>query len=185
MDHLKYFTYLNKISWRGMMYRRNIVYKWIKKYTLGKVLDVGCGIGLFLEYMPSSVGVDVNEECVKFCVERGLKAKLMDYDKLPFEKCSFDTIILDNVLEHIENPIPLLLECNRVLKENGKIIVLVPGKKGYLRDNDHKHYYDHASLRHLLLENGYTVKYQRSLPFRGIEHILSAFCFFAVGQKSV
>jgi ubiquinone/menaquinone biosynthesis C-methylase UbiE len=71
-----------------------------------------------LKYHLGTVGVDINPVTVNFCQESGLHAVLMEKDRLPFSDEVFDSIILDNVLEHIEKPFPLLREINRVLKKN-------------------------------------------------------------------
>ena len=47
-------------------------------------------------------------------------------------------MVLDNVIEHIQDPMPLLKECKRVLASKGNIIIGVPLEKGYERDPDHK-----------------------------------------------
>ena len=115
MSSEDYFKYLTQISWKGKWYRRYVVYPAIKKFTVGRTLDVGCGTGLFLEYEPQAVGVDVNDNCIQYCKSRGLESYLMEYDILPFDGHSFDTVILDNVIEHIEKQKTLLNDCYRVL----------------------------------------------------------------------
>lgn len=49
-----------------------------------------------------------------------------DIDKLPFEDKSFDFIFSFEVLEHLMNPLWSLLECRRVLKDNGRIYLTTP-----------------------------------------------------------
>ena len=93
------------------------------------VLDVGCGMGQFVKHCHGSKGVDINNDCVEFCKKNGLNVVKMENDLLPFEDTSFDTIVLDNVLEHIMDPLPLLHECRRVLTRHGRLIILVPGQK--------------------------------------------------------
>ncbi|SFO93719.1 class I SAM-dependent methyltransferase [Hydrogenimonas thermophila] len=51
---------------------------------------------------------------------------LCSADDIPVEDESFDIVLLAEVLEHIENPIEVLKECKRVLKENGKIVITMP-----------------------------------------------------------
>ena len=51
--------------------------------------------------------------CVEHCKKLGLNAELMIEDKLDFQTL-FDTVVLDNVIEHIQDPMPLLKECKRV-----------------------------------------------------------------------
>ena len=179
-----YFEYLNNISWKGLLYRRFLVYPVLNKFCNGRVLDVGCGVGQFVKYQKAAKGVDVNEDCVKFCKAQGLDVIKMDYDELPFVENSFDTIVLDNVIEHITNPLPLLSECRRVLTNDGTIIVLVPGKKGFKRDSDHKKFYDHIGLRQLIAESNFETMNNISLPFPKLGNVLSAFCFMIVARNS-
>ena len=179
-----YFNYLRNISWRGIVYRRFFVYPIISKHCSGKVLDVGCGMGQFVKYQKDATGVDVNSECVDFCRQQNLTVKKMEYDKLPFSKNSFDTIVLDNVIEHIDNPVPLLNECRRVLTPSGIIIILVPGPKGFSRDADHKKFYDQKGLCQLTEGNSFETIKMISLPLQRLGAVLSAFCFMIVARNS-
>jgi ubiquinone/menaquinone biosynthesis C-methylase UbiE len=45
---------------------------------------------------------------------------------LPFHADSFDAILLDSVIEHVGDPLALLLECQRVLKRGGIVFVVFP-----------------------------------------------------------
>ena len=65
----------------------------------------------------------------------------------------------------------------------GTIIILVPGKKGYLKDYDHKVYYNRLSLKDVLKKNNFSILKEKSLPFLGLENYLNAFCFMTVGIK--
>ena len=179
-----YFDYLSKISWKGLLYRRLIVYPIIRRYCNGKVLDVGCGMGQFVKHCQGSKGVDINNDCVEFCQKQGLDVVKMENDRLPFEDTSFDTIVLDNVLEHILDPLPLLNECRRVLTRDGTLIILVPGKKGFKRDADHKKFYNHHSLRELVNVINFMPFKSISLPFVKLSNIINAFCFMLVAKKN-
>lgn len=78
----------------------------------GKLLDIGCGSGELLEYLPSHVqytGVDINplyiELARKKYGERG-RFELIDVnamDSLELPTASFDTIVLYGVLHHLDN----------------------------------------------------------------------------------
>jgi len=112
------------------------------------------------------VGVDINPRLVEYCREQGLEAHLMKPDELPFENGRFDGVILDNVLEHIADPEPLLGEIHRVLRVSGRVIVGVPGAFGYTLDPDHKHFYSEVQLHARM--NGARFTRLRTLysPFR-------------------
>ncbi|MBU4353415.1 methionine biosynthesis protein MetW [Candidatus Parcubacteria bacterium] len=95
-----------------------------------KVLDVGCGDGLFLNALAQkevlASGVDISEEGVKKCGEKGLDASVVDIsiENLPFQDGAFDTVIMLDVLEHLYAPEALLQEAARVSKKY--IIISVP-----------------------------------------------------------
>ena len=59
---------------------------------------------------------------------------------------------MDNVLEHIPDHEAdnVIMEILRVLKPNGKLLIGVPGIKGYKSDSDHKHFYSESALIALL-----------------------------------
>ena len=179
-----YYDYLTQISWKGTVYRKFFLYPKIMRYCGAKTLDVGCGTGAFLKAFSGAQGVDINEHCVDHCKRAGLNAAYMSTDHLQFAEASFDTIVLDNVIEHIVNPEPLLVECRRVLKPEGNIIVGVPLKKGYARDPDHKKYYSADTLKSLMLGLGFDPQDFFEMPIKGLGNILSSACTYMVAKKS-
>lgn len=185
-DHLDYFEYLKSRSLKGLLYRNFVVYPKIRKYIHGALLDVGCGIGDMLRFYPNSVGVDVNPHTVKYCKQMGLRAYLMKPDVLPFEQESFDTVLIDNVLEHLNTPTSLLLEIKRVMRKNGNLIVGLPGEKGFLCDPDHKINYSHSDFSNLLRDFDLNVIEKFSTPFSSeyLARNMSRYCNFYVVTKS-
>jgi SAM-dependent methyltransferase len=141
-----YGEYLMRRSWLSGLYRRHFLYPRICIRLRGRTVDVGCGIGDFLQFRPNTVGVDINAHTVAYCKGRGLDARLMELDVLPFEDASFDSALMDNVLEHIAEPAALLRELRRVLRPEGRVLIGVPGVLGWDCDSDHKVRYDEASL---------------------------------------
>jgi len=100
----EYFAYLSSRSRLGHLYRKHWLYPRLNKRLHGRALDVGCGIGDMLSFRPGMVGTDINRRTVEYCIERGFDAKLMLVDTLPFSDREFDSVLLDNVLEHIPDP---------------------------------------------------------------------------------
>ena len=141
-----YGEYLMRRSRLSGVYRRYFLYPWICHRLRGRTVDVGCGIGDFLQFRPDTVGVDINAHTVAYCKARGLDARLMEPDVLPFEDASFVSALMDNVLEHIAEPAALLRELGRVLRPDGRVLIGVPGVLGWDCDADHKVRYDEASL---------------------------------------
>jgi SAM-dependent methyltransferase len=145
-SHHEYFGYLKSRSRIGGLYRKFWLYPRLSMAIFGRALDVGCGIGDFLAFRSNTVGTDVNPFCVEYCHINRREAKVMNADVLPFASGEFDSVLLDNVMEHIAKPGSLLVEIHRVLKSEGTLVVGVPGIKGWSSDSDHKIFYDEALL---------------------------------------
>ena len=179
----EYYEYLTKRSIHGYLYRRYVFHPRIIKYIKGKCLDVGCGIGDFVKHCPDCIGVEINDMLVEFCVERGLDVQLSQPDKLPFGENSFDSIMLDNVLEHLSDPSALMQEISRVLRIAGVLVVGVPGTKGYASDPDHKIFYDKELLIRTIECYGYELENILNIPLPGLSNVLKSFCIFGVFRK--
>lgn len=180
-----YFTYLSKRSFLGLIYRKYWLYPSLNSYLEGKVLDIGCGIGDFLKYYKNSVGVDINPNIVDFCRQSGHEVYLMHNDFLPFKNSDFDCVILDNVLEHLENPKNILNEIHRVLRENGTLIIGVPGYKGYDSDSDHKIFYNQFLLNETACNSGFKslAIIMMPLPFKILSKYLKSFAVYGIFKK--
>lgn len=99
------------------------------------ILDVGCGEGWTLKYFNEKgwdvTGVDFSEFGVKMHnpdlldnVRQGdLEEKLQDLIK---EGAKFDLVWLDNVLEHVIDPLKVLKMCNDLTNSGGILIIEVP-----------------------------------------------------------
>lgn len=89
------------------------------------LLDLGAGAGkqakLFMDKGIDVTCIDISEEMVRLCKERGLKAYVMDFYNLVFSNKTFDAVWSMNTLLHVpKNSIGKILKnVNRVLKPNG------------------------------------------------------------------
>jgi SAM-dependent methyltransferase len=184
----KYTTYLAKRSIFALIYRNFILYPILCKYLCGETLDVGCGIGDMLKFRPGTVGVDVNTFNVDFCKSRGLAAEVMKVDELSYADKSFNSVLLDNVLEHIKSPRKLMMELNRVLVMGGVLLVGVPGNLGFMSDPDHKFFYDEKALESLAKDHGFVIKKIFYMPFllrsKWLNDRLRQYCIYSVLIKT-
>ena len=109
------------------------------KSVEGKVLEVGCGAGMFAiaikKALPSLevYGTDLNKEAIKKALKNssGVNFKYGDVMKLPYKDKIFDAVVSFDVLEHLEDPSAALSEISRVLKKGGLLHIFVP-IEGYL-----------------------------------------------------
>ena len=95
-----------------------------------RILDVGCGTGanlLMLSQYGDAEGVDVSEDALAFCRERGLdKVKLGAGEELPYEDGTFDLVTAFDVVEHMDDDLAGLKEMRRVLRPGGRVLLFVP-----------------------------------------------------------
>ncbi|MEJ7711027.1 MAG: class I SAM-dependent methyltransferase [Pyrinomonadaceae bacterium] len=71
--------------------------------------------------------LDVSEEALKFCRERGLtKVKLGAAERLPYADKSFDLVTALDVVEHLDDDVAGLKEMRRVLRPGGRSLLFVP-----------------------------------------------------------
>lgn len=181
-----YSAYLKGRTLKGLAYRRWFLYPRLARELEGRVLDIGCGIGDFLAFRKNTVGTDINPALVSQCRNRGLVADLMPYDKLPYPERAFDGAVLDNVLEHIAEPDPLLSEVRRVMVPNGTLIVGVPGEKGFASDLDHKVFYDEINLRSTLELHHFKLRRLLHMPMRSkfLARRMKQYCLYAIFERS-
>jgi SAM-dependent methyltransferase len=95
-----------------------------------QILDVGCGTGanlLLLSKYGDAEGVDVSEDALAFCRERGLdKVKKGAGEALPYETATFDLVTAFDVIEHMDDDLAGLKEMRRVLRPGGRVLLFVP-----------------------------------------------------------
>lgn len=164
-----YFSHLHKISLLGRVYKRffssPVLYLCARRFG-DRIIEIGSGIGSgVLGAFPKHVqGLDINPISVEFCRAAGLNVQLIGDDgAFPVADRAFDACVLDNVLEHIDDPRQTLDECYRITGEDGGLIVAVPGIRGYESDADHKKFYDEKALRSL--DDRWSLQSLFSTPF--------------------
>ena len=103
-----------------------------------KVLELGCGSGNLAIKIKSRgalvVGLDFSQEALNLFFEKDSLIKTVFADlskKFPFEKASFDRVVLNNVLYTLPERAwkKILQEIKRVLKDDGLLIITNPKKK--------------------------------------------------------
>lgn len=148
----------------GLVARPHI--RFVRKFAGASIVDLGCATGNYCLHLASlgysMKGVDVNPEYVRLARERGVDAHWMQ-DRIPLDDASCDTVLLSEVLEHVEDPGPLLSEARRIARTN--VLVTTPNsgditflqRQGviyeHFADLDHRNFFTRDSLARLLRDS--------------------------------
>jgi len=153
-----------------------LIISWAEKG--GKILEIGSNLGYFTGRLAKEsgahvVGIDTNTskwlykiahwrnkdnktsfmqgQNFKTVVDQ--KTRLLSRTGLAFKDGSFDQVIMSHVIEHFDDPTELINEIERVLKDDGTLIVAVP-REEFLGQNtkDHKVKYDSVDQLRTQLE---------------------------------
>ena len=136
----------------------------VQEHAGRSVLDLGCGVGGYSRALGER-GLDVKAlDVVPEYVERarsiGVAAELYDGERVPLADGSVDTVILLEVVEHLDDPARLLREARRVARRNVLVTTPnctqdfgeVPVEFSHMLDVDHRQFFTESSLRALLDE---------------------------------
>lgn len=190
-ENRHYASYLLSRRWTSLAYKYLFIYPFFLSFLGRKNLDFGCGIGDFLGFCnlfkKKIIGVDINSFNIDVCKKRSFDARLLTKNMLvELGQGSFDTIVLDNVLEHILSPQPTLKNINNLLKDRGLLIVGIPvGDAGFKADQDHKVFYDEQGLDILLKRYNLIMIDHFYRPFNNdtLRKNLRQFCYYSVYRK--
>lgn len=144
------------------------------------ILDIGCGTGILGLYFRKNqncrvCGIEINNSAYlesKKNLDDVIKANVEILD-IPYEKNSFDYIIMGDVLEHLINPIGTIKKLIVFLKPGGKILITVPNVRHWsilkslvfrdkwkyeswgLLDYTHLRFFTKSSLHEMLNDNNF------------------------------
>lgn len=95
------------------------------------LLEVGCGYGFFLDearaFFPRRTGVELSAEAGATAEKAsGAHVYIGDVSSLPPEMKDLDIIAMINVIEHVYEPIPLLVSLRERLTAEGVVVVATP-----------------------------------------------------------
>lgn len=100
-----------------------------------RVLDVGCGFGETLGYHAARecdvYGVEADENIRRVAEKFGFKVHVGLFDDSMYEVNFFDYVTMDQVLEHVTDPLSTLRGVARILKPGGTAILSLPNAQGW------------------------------------------------------
>lgn len=129
----------------------------------GRLLEVGCGSGQFLREAADAgwqaQGIDFDDQAIAAArATYGVDASAGDLLGMNYRDSEFDAIVMNNVIEHLPDPIKIFHECARILKPGGRLVMITPNSSslGYktftgdwrgLEIPRHLHIFSPANLR--------------------------------------
>lgn len=118
--------------------RHQMSHMFLNDMKPGRLLDVGCGNGVFLRRMHdlgwSVTGIDFDSKAIENARklhDGGLTFMNTDLSGARFTNDSFDAITMSHVIEHVPDPVALLGEARRILKPGGRLVVTTPNVQSF------------------------------------------------------
>jgi len=160
----------------------NWLYKQIKDDLTGHVLEIGCGIGTMTNLLLSDrkvtriTGLDIDKSNIEL-FKKNITSKKAIIKNINIENTTknlgaYDSAVCINVLEHIKDDDRTIKNINKVLKKNGKLIMILPAiEKAYgTIDKADNHYrrYEKNKTRDLLKNSGFEINKLKYMNFPGL-----------------
>jgi ubiquinone/menaquinone biosynthesis C-methylase UbiE len=106
---------------------------WLKDQLKAEdsALEIGCGTGIFstviAEIVQHLTATDMSAEMLakaklRLRVYPNTEVKPADGNQITFTESAFDAVFMGNVLHIVRNPVTILRECHRILKQGGRMI---------------------------------------------------------------
>ena len=166
----------------------SLIHQTLNHVSNPKILDIGCGRGEFLEkwkkYIPNVLGIENDSRMVSVCESKGLNIiennALEALQILPDNSISIITIF--HMVEHLEynQLFQILVECSRILQENGVLIIetpsidnLIVSTNSFYLDHSHKTHINAESFSFMIENNGFVKAkhyFLRGGPLQNTEH---------------
>jgi len=139
-----------------------------------RLLDVGCGIGYFLDVAKERgwevYGTEYTHKAIEICESKGITMHQGVLDPSNYKPESFDVITSFEVIEHINNPNPEINNISSLLRKDGLFYVTTPNFNSLIRYYrgqkynvicwpEHLSYYTPSTLNNLMQKHGFSKKW--------------------------
>lgn len=200
--HPKFFGVCDKTYPKHVKHSKKLQNFWNVANTIsnyipnkGKVLDIGCATGVFLDMMQHKgfepYGVDISDYASKYARDNfGVKTFKGKLEDSKFKDEFFDVITMWDFIEHVNNPTEILNIANRLLRKGGMLFILTINDDSLMESLSrmsynigikrpaeimhpvhHVHHYTDATLRALLHKTGFHIikKEKSEMPLENVE----------------
>ncbi len=140
----------------------------------GKLLDVGCALGFFMETASENgwqvEGVEISKFAADYIKKNpNFTTFIGDFQKIDLKTKQYDLITLWDVIEHLTNPADVFKKIHTLLKEDGLIVITTPDVGsfpakitkhrwvGYKLSDEHLTYFSYQTLERILDLAGFKI----------------------------
>lgn len=142
-----------------------------------RLLDVGCGIGYFLEVAKTRgwevYGTEFTDQAIEICEKKGIIMNKGVLNPANYPSESFDVITSFEVIEHINTPNPEIANFSALLRKDGLLYITTPNFNSTLRYYlgpkynvigwpEHLSYYTPSTLTQLMRKHKFKPVYVKS-----------------------
>ncbi len=133
----------------------------------GKMLDLGCNIGTFMDVAAvggwTVSGIEINKSAADLCSKKHDDVECGYIEKKTYKKDSFDAVNMGDVIEHLQDPDSMLKLVNKILKPEGILIISTPdiskwaARRFQVKPGEHLFYFNKRTMKAMLEKNDFEV----------------------------
>jgi len=140
----------------------------------GKLLDIGCAYGFFLELAKEdgwdANGLEISKHAYSYARNKlKLRVKNMPLENAKIKSNSFDVVTLFDVIEHVPDPQSMIKEIKRIVRPNGLVVITTPNIGTFAakvlgdkweevrRVREHIYFFSGKTLKSMLERNGFQI----------------------------
>lgn len=189
--------------WLAPLRRRKLQQIILPPHGRCRMLDVGCGTGLFLyrhrDLGWETWGVEASHVAAEVARRAGLRVITGQIESADLPQGYFDLIIMMHVLEHLENPTGVLARLRPLLAQDGQLMIEVPNADSWglrfwgthwsaLELPRHLSHFRREDLERLAVVTGYRIvryltRFERDLHVTSLQHWLRERTWLPAGLR--
>lgn len=139
----------------------------------GYMLEIGCSSGNYMEYVRSLGwnvdGIEFSNKAAQIAINKGFNVKIGAIENLGTPDKKYDVIVAWMVMEHLHDPVKVLNNIKKWLKNDGYLVFLVPDTDGAARRifknlsfdiqlPTHTFHYNSQSIKTILINSGWSTE---------------------------
>jgi 2-polyprenyl-3-methyl-5-hydroxy-6-metoxy-1,4-benzoquinol methylase len=99
----------------------------VRGHLRGRVLDLGCGVGVLADLVPADRYLGVDVHAASLVAARAAHPRHRFAERLgPEDRGTFDTAVSLAVIEHVEDPLAMLRDLRSALNADGRLVLTTP-----------------------------------------------------------